>query len=117
MQELIAADGHGHVVRVRTNQRIVLVKKQVDALGNLRLLFARRELGQPLGHTALVDGVDEGDALHRVDTAEGDKARRAQEDGADACLQRPFRVLRENLGSQPDDIVLVRAHDLPPAAR
>ena len=117
LEELVPTDGQRHVVGVWADEGVVLVEKEVDALGDLGLLLLLGEGREPLLPAAGVERVDEGQALHGMDAADGYEARRAEEDRADACLEGALGVLRENLRPQPDHgVVTEHGRLLPPRA-
>ena len=92
LQRLVRLEREVHAGGVGTDEHVVVREKQVGGVRELSILLRLRE-GRLAGRRALVvEEADPGHALHRVDTALRHEAGRAEENGADAALERAVRV-------------------------
>ena len=95
LEHFVRLDRKVHAARVGADEHVVVREEQVGGVGPLGHRLALRERGLPGLRAQPVQFVRPGDALHGVDAPAGDEAGRAEEERADAGLQRAVGVLRE----------------------
>ena len=96
LQDLVRLEREVHAARIGADQHIIVREQQVGGIRPLRHRLVLREFGLAGGDPLLVQLVRPGDALHGVDALAGHQAGRAEEERADAGLERPVGILRKN---------------------
>ena len=82
-QQLIRREGEAHLRRVRSDQHLIFLEDEVHRAGKFRLLLRLGQLWPALKPALLVEPVDEGQPLRRMDARQRHQGAPIGKDGSD----------------------------------